>query len=236
MSDRLPISETFVSVQGEGKLTGTPSWFVRTSGCNLRCRWCDTPYASWAPEGAPRTVDELAREAAGSGVGHAVLTGGEPMLFDALVPLSHALRETGMHVTIETAGTVDLPEVHADLMSLSPKLADSTPLDDPRDPTGAWAARHEARRLNRGVLNALIARAPDRQLKFVVSSPADLPEIDALLDELEGWSETDVMLMPEGVEPARPEAVRWILDVCTARRWRYCQRLHIDLFGDTRGT
>jgi 7-carboxy-7-deazaguanine synthase len=158
------------------------------------------------------------------------------MLFEGLAPLSHALREGGMHVTIETAGTIDLPGVHADLMSVSPKLADSTPHDDPRDPSGAWAARHEARRLNTGVLNALIARAPDLQLKFVVSSPADLPEIDALLDELEGWSEGDVMLMPEGVRSPRPEAVGWILEACTERRWRYCQRLHIELFGDTRGT
>ena len=71
----LPISETFVSIQGEGKLTGVPSWFCRVSGCNLRCSWCDTPYASWKPEGTRRTVDELLAEAKASGVHHAVLTG-----------------------------------------------------------------------------------------------------------------------------------------------------------------
>ena len=93
----LRISETFASIQGEGKLTGAPSFFVRTSGCNLRCTWCDTPYASWDPEGPVRTVEEIVREAVGvrerQGVRHAVLTGGEPMLPPAIVPLTGALRD-----------------------------------------------------------------------------------------------------------------------------------------------
>jgi len=236
VSTELLISETFVSVQGEGKLTGVPSWFVRTSGCNLRCRWCDTPYASWAPEGGRRSVESLIAEARASGVQHAVLTGGEPMIFEPIVALSTGLRGTGIHVTIETAGTVDQAGVHADLMSISPKLADSTPINDPRDPGGAWAERHEARRLNVDVLNTLIAGSADRQLKFVVSSPADLPEIDTLLDSLRGWDSADVMLMPEGVVTPEPESVRWVVEACTERGWRYCSRLHIELFGDTRGT
>jgi 7-carboxy-7-deazaguanine synthase len=84
MSGTVPISETFVSIQGEGKLAGVPSYFVRVSGCNLRCAWCDTPYASWEPDGGARTIDrvvEEARSAASRGVRHAVLTGGEPMMF-----------------------------------------------------------------------------------------------------------------------------------------------------------
>ncbi len=230
------ISESFVSVQGEGKLTGVPSWFVRFSGCNLRCAWCDTPYASWSPEGDKRSVDALVEEARASGVKHAVVTGGEPMIFPQVVPLTHALRDAGIHVTIETAGTVDQPEVHADLMSLSPKLANSTPTGDPRDPSGVWAVRHEERRLNIPVLNALIGRFTDSQLKFVVSAPEDLPEIDSLLASLEGWAPGDVMLMPEGVSVPEPERVRWVVETCVQRGWRYCNRLHIELFGDTRGT
>ncbi|MFN7022373.1 MAG: 7-carboxy-7-deazaguanine synthase QueE, partial [Phycisphaerales bacterium] len=105
MSAAIPISETFVSVQGEGKLTGLPSWFCRVSGCNLRCGWCDTPYASWTPEGGTRAIDDLVGEARRSGVQHAVLTGGEPMMFPQLAELSARLAgECGMHVTIETAG------------------------------------------------------------------------------------------------------------------------------------
>ncbi len=230
------ISESFVSIQGEGRLTGVPSWFVRFSGCNLRCAWCDTPYASWDPEGDKRSVGELVDEAKASGVAHAVVTGGEPMIFPQVVPLTHALRDAGIHVTIETAGTADQPEVHADLMSLSPKLANSTPAGDPRDPSGAWAVRHEERRLNIPVLNALIGRFPDRQLKFVVSAPEDLAEIDSLLSHLEGWSPGDVMLMPEGVKSPDPASVQWVARTCIERGWRYCNRLHIELFGDTRGT
>ncbi len=235
-ADELPVSETFLSIQGEGKLTGVSSWFIRVSGCNLRCVWCDTPYASWDPEGGRVSIATLVAQATNSGAAHVVLTGGEPMIFPQLVPLSHALGDAGLHVTIETAGTNDLPGVHADLMSLSPKLANSTPTGDPRDPSGAWAARHEARRLDFSVLNALVARFPDRQLKFVVSDPKDLAEIGRVLERVEGLSPCDVMLMPEGVRTPNPSRVRWIADACVERGWRYCHRLHIELFGDTRGT
>ncbi len=231
----LPIAETFVSIQGEGKLTGVPSWFVRFSGCNLRCGWCDTPYASWEPETGRRALDELVAEAAASGVRHAVVTGGEPMMFEAAVPLTHALRDAGLHVTIETAGTLDVP-VHADLLSISPKLANSTPRNDPRDPTGVWAARHEQRRLNISVLQTLLDRHAEKQLKFVVASAPDLPEIEDLLARLRNWAPADVLLMPEGVTSPAPDTKAWITAACTARGWRYCPRLHIDLFGNKRGT
>lgn len=230
------VSETFVSVQGEGKLTGVPSWFCRLSGCNLRCRWCDTPYASWNPEGTKRTVADLAAEARASGVHHAVLTGGEPMIFPQLAPLTGLLREAGMHITIETAGTVEQAGIACDLMSLSPKLANSTPTNDARDPSGVWAERHEARRLDFDTLRALVGGPWDRQLKFVVQTPADLPEIDGVLAELPGLSPGDVVLMPEGVVTPDPGAVRWVVDLCVERGWRYGHRLHIELFGDTRGT
>lgn len=236
MSDTLPISETFVSIQGEGKLTGTPSWFCRLSGCNLRCTWCDTPYASWAPEKTDRSIDSLVEEALASGVKHAVLTGGEPMIFKGLVPLSNELAKRGMHITIETAGTVVLPGVSCHLLSLSPKLANSTPVDDPRDPDGVWAKRHEQRRLNYESLNMLIASTPDRQMKFVVASADDLPEIESVLDRISGFEPHDVMLMPEGVCVPERESIQWILDECVQRGWSYCPRVHIQLFGDTRGT
>ena len=245
-STRVRIAETFVSIQGEGKLTGVPSWFCRASGCNLRCTWCDTPYASWSPEGPTRTVDDLVAEAGehlARGVRHAVLTGGEPMLFDGMAALGRALRSLGIHVTFETAATIfrTPSETGCSLMSMSPKLANSTPLGDgaapdPRDPTGAWAERHEQRRLNVDLIQALIDAYPERQLKFVVAGPGDLDEIEALLARLRGYAPDDVMLMPEGVKPPDPETKRWMVEACLARGWRYCGRLHIDLFGNTRGT
>ena len=233
------ISETFVSLQGEGALVGTPSWFCRFSGCNLRCTWCDTPYASWKPEGVKRTPGELAEEAIASGVRHAVLTGGEPMIFPQLRPLCERLTAAGMHVTIETAGTVDR-EIPFDLMSLSPKLSNSTPTADPRDPSGAWAQRHEARRLDFDALQTLIDRSSlpgrARQFKFVVTGRDDLAEIDDLLARLDRWKPEEIFLMPEGVSVPSPDSVRWVVELCTRRGWRYGHRLHIELFGDTRGT
>ena len=233
------VSETFPSIQGEGKLTGVPSWFLRLSGCNLRCTWCDTPYASWNPEGETRSVASLVSEAKAAGVGHAVVTGGEPMIFPQLPAICAMLRDAGMHITIETAGTVfpeDWSDLACDLISISPKLANSTPVDDDRDPLRVWAERHEQRRLNVPVLDRLLHGFPDRQLKFVVASPGDLAEIDRLLEQLSGFGPADVMLMPEGTATPDPARVRWVVEACLARGWRYCHRLHIELFGDTRGT
>lgn len=232
----LPISETFVSLQGEGKLTGVPSWFVRLSGCNLRCAWCDTPYASWNPEGAGREVAGLVEEARGSGVGHAVVTGGEPMMFEGVGDFTRALRAAGLHVTIETAGTIHR-DAACDLMSISPKLASSTPIaGDPRDPAGAWRRRHEERRLNLDALQRLIDAYPERQLKFVVCRPDDLDEIEGVLGRLTGWSPADIQLMPEGVAVPDPASVTWVVRACIERGWRYCHRLHVELFGNRRGT
>ncbi len=233
MSGSLPIAETFVSVQGEGRLAGAPSWFVRLSGCNLRCSWCDTKYASWRPEGEAREIGALVDEAATSGVAHAVVTGGEPMIFDGVGPLAAGLAERGLHVTIETAGTV-YREVHADLMSISPKLANSTPS---AQEAGDWSERHEARRINVGALQRLINAHGERQLKFVVAEERDVDEIEGLLARLRGWSASDVVLMPEGVTVgALDQRSGWMSRVCVQRGWRYGDRLHIRLFGNTRGT
>src|SRR5579863_9591929 len=159
------IAEIFYSVQGEGSLVGVPSIFVRTSGCNLRCSWCDTPYTSWNPEGEDLSIDEiLDRAAQFDAAGHVVLTGGEPMIAPGIAELSQRLRERGMHITIETAGTVFAP-VACDLMSISPKLSNSTP-------EGGFRAQHERLRLQPAVLRQLMSMC-DYQLKFVIAEKAD---------------------------------------------------------------
>src|ERR1700704_5838800 len=102
----MKVSEIFYSIQGEGMLTGVPSVFVRTSGCNLRCVWCDTPYTSWTPEGPEMAIEEIAKEVARyPATAHVVITGGEPMLFPSVVELAARLKAAGHHITIETAGT-----------------------------------------------------------------------------------------------------------------------------------
>jgi 7-carboxy-7-deazaguanine synthase len=234
------VSEIFSSIQGEGKLTGVPSWFVRFSGCNLRCTWCDTPYASWNPEGEKHTIESLVTSAQESGLSHAVVTGGEPMIFKELPDLCAQLRGIGMHVTVESAGTVfpeDWDGLACDLMSISPKLANSTPSkDDSRDPLGVWHDKHESRRLDSSVLNRLIAGFSERQLKFVVADEQDISEIRSVLNTLGGLSPSDVMLMPEGTQSPVPGSTDWIVRACLESGWRYCNRLHIDLFGDRKGT
>lgn len=234
----LPIAETFVSIQGEGMLTGTPSWFVRLAGCNLRCRWCDTPYASWDAHGQQRSIASLLEQAKASQVKHAVLTGGEPMLFEGIEMLCEALAREGWHITIETAGTIarTLP---CDLMSISPKLSNSTPAkNDPRDPLAIWHDRHDKRRLDIEALDVLIQQAHDYQLKFVVCSANDLHEIDSLLAKLKTYDPIRVLLMPEGVEPAQatPFDLRTVVQLCIDRGWRYCHRVHIEVFGNQPGT
>jgi len=236
MNAPLSIAETFTSIQGEGKRTGVPSFFIRLSGCNLRCSWCDTPHASWAPEKTPRTLDSLRDEARSSAVREVVITGGEPMMFPAITELSSTLAADGFAITIETAGTIHAPTT-CSLMSISPKLANSTPqAGDPRDPGGIWRTRHEDRRLNFPVLQRLIDEHPERQLKFVVSNPPDLAEIDSILARLTGWSPPDVLIMPEGIASPPPGSTLWIVQEVIARNWRYCHRLHLDVFGHRRGT
>lgn len=237
---KLALSERFVSLQGEGRLTGVPSAFLRVAGCNMRCVWCDTPEASWEPEGESQTIAEIIAWVRSTGLRHVVLTGGEPMLFDAVGLLVATLRAMGMHVTIETAGTISR-EWPVDLLSLSPKLANSTPTDDPRDPDGRLAARHEKVRCELSPLRRLLrsahARGTPLQLKFVVSTPSDLVEIEELLDRLDLLTASEnVLLMPEGVTTPEPADVEWIVAACLERGWRYTHRLHIELFGNTRGT
>lgn len=224
------IAEIFYSIQGEGGLVGTPSVFVRTSGCNLRCVWCDTPYTSWAPEGSDRTVASIAGEVRSYPAAHVVVTGGEPMIASGMVELTEQLRQAGLHITIETAGTVFQP-VACDLMSISPKLANSTPLEREG---GRWAPQHERLRMQPDVLRRLMA-AYDYQLKFVVARPEDLPEIRTTIRET-GADRAKVVLMPEGTEPAplRDRSL-WLVEIAKREGFRFSPRLHVDLYGNRRG-
>ncbi len=226
----MKIAEIFYSIQGEGSLAGVPSVFVRTSGCNLRCTWCDTPYTSWNPEGRDLSIDKIAREIHGHGASHVVVTGGEPMIADEIVELTRQLKAAGVHITIETAGTIH-KDVVCDLMSISPKLANSTPHE--RD-GGRWAAQHDRLRYQPEVLKKLL-RDYQYQLKFVVSSPEDLQEIDTILQGT-GADRSRVMLMAEGIDAAViRDRAQWIAEICKREGFRYSPRLHIDLWGDRRG-
>jgi 7-carboxy-7-deazaguanine synthase len=253
------IAEIYASLQGEGLLTGTPSVFVRTSGCNLRCWFCDTPYTSWEPEGEDWSVEEVLaavkrarmeplpaaltpalsqgeREQGGQAVNlpysHVVITGGEPMLFAELLPLCDRLKAADLHITIETAGTLFLP-VRCDLMSISPKLASSTPSVER---AGRWAERHERSRHEPDVIRQLLAKY-DYQLKFVIDTPTDLLEVDRWLAEFPQARQDRVLLMPQGTDAKALGSIEnWLAPHCRDRGFVYCPRKHIEWYGARRGT
>jgi 7-carboxy-7-deazaguanine synthase len=227
----MKIAELFYSIQGEGVLLGVPSVFIRVSGCNLRCTWCDTPYTSWNPEGGEMPLDRIMDYVREYSQGHVVLTGGEPMIMPETPELSRLLHQSGQHITIETAGAVDAP-VACDLMSISPKLANSTPLE--RD-GGRWAHMHERARYRPEVIRRLMSVC-EYQLKFVVSSPADLDEIHAIVAEV-GADRHNVVLMPEGAGAAALAArSEWLTEVAKREGYRFTPRLHVLLYGNRRGT
>ncbi|WP_336328236.1 7-carboxy-7-deazaguanine synthase QueE [Halovenus sp. HT40] len=237
----LPINELFVSLQGEGKLAGVPSVFVRTSGCNLRCWFCDSYHTSWEPTGGWLTIDDILAEIDSFDAEHVVLTGGEPMIHDETVELLDELGDRGYHTTVETNGTIyhDAP---IDLVSISPKLASSTPTAD-LDPKGEgeWADRHEDRRIDLDTLATLVEEY-DHQLKFVVTGREDMSEIESLVDRLRERaameiSDTDVLLMPEGTTREELAETRTaVAELAGEYGYRYTPRLHVDLWNDEPGT
>jgi len=221
------IAEIFYSIQGEGALVGVPSVFVRTSGCNLRCVWCDTPYTSWQPEGRECSLDAIAGQVNQYNATHVVITGGEPLIAPGIGELTRRLTQ---HITIETAGTV-YDDVRCDLMSISPKLANSTPREREN---GRWAAQHERLRYQPDILKRLI-RAYDYQLKFVIAHPDDLSEMWNIVDQIEA-DKSHVILMPEATDEATlAERGRWLVEVCKKEGVRFSPRLHINVWGNRRG-
>jgi 7-carboxy-7-deazaguanine synthase len=262
----LPVNELFYSLQGEGELAGVPSVFVRTAGCNLRCWFCDSYHTSWEPTGAWCSVDDVIAVVAEHELSdHVVLTGGEPLLHEASVTLLEELDARGYHTTVETNGAV-YREAPIDLASVSPKLASSTPTaeteprgagrsrsaersaerdtaerSDRRASDGEWAERHETRRIDLAALAALVDDY-DHQLKFVVTGRDDLPEIEALLEDVREAASTpvrddDVLLMPEGTTRVELDASRGTAaELAKERGYRYTPRLHVDLWNDAPGT
>jgi 7-carboxy-7-deazaguanine synthase len=228
----MKIADLFFSIQGEGRLLGVPSAFVRTTGCPLRCVWCDSDYTSWHPEGEDLAVAEILTRLAAFPTRHIVVTGGEPLIAPRIEELCAGLRERGYHITIETAAVV-FKELACDLASLSPKLTNSIPS---QREGGRWAARHDAQRLRLDVIQAFLERS-DYQLKFVIDRVEDVEEVQSIVDRLRGVEPTKVLLMPQGTstEELSRRGV-WLADVCKQHGFRYCPRLHIELYGNRRGT
>lgn len=156
------------------------------------------------------------------------------MIAPGIHELAFQLQERGYHITIETAATVPPRGIACDLASLSPKLAHSVPdarLDD------TWRKKHEELRWQPEVVAKWIA-AGDYQLKFVVGRESDIDEMEVMLRETAcAVPHVKVLLMPEGttVEALRSRA-GWLSELCKVRGYRYAPRLHIELYGNKRGT
>lgn len=226
------VAEIYKSIQGEGFLTGTESVFVRAAGCNLRCRFCDTPYASWYPEGEDLSVADILERIADLACDHVVFTGGEPMLYAELIPLCRAIRADSRHITIETAGTLYLP-VDCDLMSISPKLSNSTPTDGS---DSKWRSRHDHTRHAPDVIRRLVGEYT-YQFKFVIGDQEDCEETLRYLDEFPDIDRGRVMLMPLGTESGKLSSIgEWLEPYCVEHGLRFCPRRQIEWFGSVRGT
>jgi 7-carboxy-7-deazaguanine synthase len=225
------IAEIFYSIQGEGRLMGLPSVFIRASGCNLRCAWCDTPYTSWDPQGTEMSVQEIFHALEKYPLRHVVITGGEPFLAPGIDELAARLKAGGSHVTIETAATI-FKTVPCDLISLSPKLSNSTPW---RKEKGRFAAMHDKHRLNFDAIQRFID-AQDYQFKFVVERDSDFIEVGQVLDRLHNVDTARVLIMPQArTRKELRDKGRWIIELCKKHGYGYSPRLHIDLYGNRRG-
>jgi len=162
-----------------------------------------------------------------------VLTGGEPMMAKGIHDLAQALVDGGKHVTIETAATMPPGGIVCSLASLSPKLANSTPADDV---SAVVRLRHEARRLKPDVIREWIDHY-DYQLKCVIATSADIAEVLDMLDNLDrNIPHEKVLLMPEGVETdAFSNVTDLVIEACKEHGFRFCDRLHIRLYGNQKG-
>lgn len=271
------------TIQGEGLLTGAPSLFIRTSGCNLRCIFrddkggatpCDTSYSSHYAEKNMTEIEDIIsviKHNMGN-IKHVIVSGGEPTLQHvALAELLKQLQELGLHTTIETNATIFTPEIaeHTNLISMSPKLRSSNPteegvslassIDNKIAYNAKWEAKHERDRKNIEVIQQYVdscykkdssnpdyaepnynARKPDKsfQLKFVVSCPEDLLEIEnEFIQYLHGVENIDIMLMPEGITVDElMERGKWVVAEAIKRGWRFTPRLHTLLWGLKRST
>ncbi len=231
--------EIFASLQGEGPSAGTPVAFMRLSRCNLACTWCDTAY-TWHWEGDERPhrdgetfdrkanqitldVSDVADRVLALGQRRLVITGGEPLLQSGkLAELLELLPD--INVEIETNGTTSAPprlDIRIDQYNVSPKLAHSG--------NDAELALIPERLDN-------YASDPRAYFKFVIAEPADVDEVLAL-QRTYRFKRGHVFLMPEGTDSATLRArEEWLAPLCLEHGFRMSDRLHIHLYGDTRGT
>lgn len=209
--------EIFYSLQGEGPRTGTPAVFLRLSGCNLHCSWCDTRY-SWL-SGCELSAAGVADRVLSYDCSSLVITGGEPLLQAADIEQLLALLPADMHVEIETNGTLPPTPALAERVNqwnVSPKLAHS--------------GNSAEQAICPSALAAFVATGR-AWFKFVVSSEEDWPAIAAL-----NLPQQRIILMPCAATRADLTAARpAVAELCLQHRVRLGDRLHVVLWDDEKG-
>jgi len=225
----MKVAEIFYSLQGEGLLAGVPSVFVRLAGCPLRCKWCDTKYAWDKTAGRQYSIEQIVAAVRRWPGRFVVITGGEPMVQPGLAELTEKLKEIHRHITIETAGIAYIDNLPCELMSISPKLSNSTP-DEPE-----LAKLHEQTRLDIALLAKLIDNY-NYQLKFVVDCEDDLPEIRQTIEQIGNVEPEKIMLMPQASTRAELiEKSPVVAELCKQSGYTFCSRLQILLWDNRRG-
>ena len=241
-----PLGETYSCLQGEGKYIGIPHILIRVTGCRLRCQFsnsfCDTPYASWKPEKGKFTLNDIVKFYEDNPhIKYTMITGGGPTIHPELLQELCRIGKYYRHtITIETEGS-EFVQTRGDLISLSPKLSNSTPRPGTwmsfanREVTEKDKQQHEKWRCNYEAMEQLINNHPDYQLKPVISNEEDLVEVKEL-QKILGVPNDKVWLMPEGlVEEELNKRRRWLMELCTEQGYNFTDRLHIIAYGDTRG-
>ncbi|MDQ3021377.1 MAG: 7-carboxy-7-deazaguanine synthase QueE [Bacteroidota bacterium] len=243
----MKISELFYSIQGEGKRIGSPSFFIRTNYCNLRCKFssgnlCDTAYTSWFPDDEKNLgeveINFIIDEYKKVNCLDTVISGGEPTIYlHELETLCRELKKTNKNIfiTVESNGTAVGDFVkYVDLMSISPKLKSSVPYNT------EYEKMHEKARINLESLRKYNSfkneDTIDIQWKFVFTSVNDIAEIKILQKEI-GFKDEDVYLMPEGITQEDLVSNRLsTIEACKKYNFNYTDRIHILVWGNKRGT
>ncbi|ASU78923.1 7-carboxy-7-deazaguanine synthase QueE [Actinopolyspora erythraea] len=231
----LVVNEIFgPTVQGEGPSAGRICAFVRLGGCNLSCRWCDTPYTwDWTGIASPvphdpaeelhlLPVEEVADRIRATGVDRVIVSGGEPLNQQhRLVPLLELLSGEAVTVEVETNGTHEPVAPLARLVDrfvVSPKLSHS--------------GDSERRRISAAALRSF-RELGKSDFKFVVTSPEDLREVDGIVA---ANSLRPVWIMPEGRDvDTLVRNLSAVADEVVRRKWNLTGRLHILAWNDVRG-
>ena len=210
---RLKITETFVSIQGEADAVGWPTYFIRLTGCPLRCTYCDTEYAFHGGEW--REVGALVESASATGVHHVCVTGGEPLAQRACLELLAALCDAGFSVSLETSGAIDVAGV-------DPRVSRVV---DVKTPASGEAGRNR--------LESLPLLGPRDQVKFVVCSRADYDWARGFLREQARDLRAQVLMSPAWGQVEPRDLAEWIIEDRLPARLQL--QLHKLLWGEARG-